>query len=38
MKWMKAVLCSVLLGVTGAAVSSDDVNEAPAHYVRGVTL
>ena len=38
MKWMKAVLCSVLLGVTGAAVSSDEVKESPADYVTGVTL
>lgn len=38
MKWMKAVLCSVLLGATGAAVSSDEVKESPADYVTGVTL
>ena len=32
MKWMKAVLCSVLLGATSAAVSSDEVKESPADY------
>ena len=35
MKWMKAVLCSVLLGATSAAVSSDEVKESPADYVTG---
>ena len=29
MKWMKAVLCSVLLGATSAAVSSDEVKSLP---------
>lgn len=38
MKWMKAVLCSVLLGVTGTTVSSDDVKESPTDYATGVTL
>lgn len=38
MKWMKAVLCSVLLGVTGTAVSSDDVKESPTDYATGVML
>ena len=38
MKWMKAVLCSVLLGVAGTAVSSDDVTESPMDYATGVML
>ncbi|EMN3919526.1 DUF3999 domain-containing protein [Citrobacter farmeri] len=38
MKWMKAVLCSVLLGVAGTAVSSDDVTEPPMDYATGVML
>ncbi|MDM2736422.1 DUF3999 domain-containing protein [Citrobacter sp. Ct235] len=38
MKWMKAVLCSVLLGVAGTAVSSDDVTESPMDYATGIML
>lgn len=38
MKWMKAVLCSVLLGVAGTAVGSDDVKESPRDYATGVML
>ncbi|MCU6669106.1 DUF3999 domain-containing protein [Enterobacteriaceae bacterium H4N4] len=38
MKWMKAVLCSVLLATTGAAIGSDDLREAPVDYVQGVML
>ncbi|MGT8872298.1 DUF3999 family protein [Escherichia coli] len=38
MKWMKAVLCSVLLSTAGAAVSSDEVKEAPTDYATGVAL
>ena len=38
MKWMKAVLCSVLLGVAGTAVGSDDVKESPTDYATGVML
>lgn len=38
MKWMKAVLCSVLLGVTGAAVSGDEAREKPLDYMQGVML
>lgn len=38
MKWMNAVLCSVLLGVAGTAFSSDDVKESPTDYATGVTL
>lgn len=35
---MKAVLCSVLLGVTGAAVSGDEAREKPLDYMQGVML
>lgn len=35
---MKAVLCSVLLSTAGAAVSSDEVKEAPTDYATGVAL
>lgn len=38
MKWMKAALCSVLLGVAGAAVSSDEVKTSPGDYATGVML
>lgn len=38
MKWMKAVLCSVLLGVTGAAVASDEARETPFDYMQGAML
>lgn len=38
MKWMKAVLCSVLLGVAGTAIGSDDVKESPRDYATGVML
>ena len=38
MKWMKAVLCGVLLGVTGAAVSGDEAREKPLDYMQGVML
>ena len=38
MKWMKAVLCSVLLGVAGSAASSDNVREMPMDYTQGVML
>lgn len=38
MKWMKTVLCSVLLCVANAAVSSDEVKDAPMDYATGVTL
>ena len=39
MKWMKAALCSVLLlGVTGAAASSDEAREAPKDYMQGMML
>lgn len=35
MKWMKAVLCSVLMGVTGAAVSGDEARENHWTICRG---
>lgn len=38
MKWMKAVLCGVLLGVTGAAVSGNEAREKPLDYMQGVML
>ena len=38
MKWMKAVLCSVLLGVAGTAIGSDDVKESPRDYATSVML
>lgn len=38
MKWMKTVLCGLLLGVTGGAISGDEVRDAPLDYARGVML
>ena len=38
MKWMKAVLCGVLLGVAGTAASSDEAREQPLDYRQGLML
>lgn len=38
MKWMKTVLCGLLLGVTGAAIGGDEVRETPQDYAQGVML
>ncbi|STW08976.1 transmembrane protein [Klebsiella grimontii] len=38
MKWMKAVLCGVLLGAAGTAASSDEAREQPLDYRQGLML
>ncbi|MGL5242434.1 MAG: DUF3999 domain-containing protein [Kluyvera ascorbata] len=38
MKWINAALCGVLLAASGAALSSESVQESPTDYASGVVL